>query len=352
MANTYSGDTQVQSGTLNLSQTAGVDAIQGQLIIGGEGQSATVRYFNDSQILHSQSVSVFEQGLLDLNDRNDGFATLNLRGGAVTTGTGILTLNNSVTSGANSVNTFASVETSTIDGRLQLDAYENRFMIQNGAAAVDLDISASVSGSGIMRIDGGGTVRMSGSEASTQTGEVIIDAGTLILARDSNVTAIASNQVTVNSGGELVLASSEQLSSGTNLTLGGGSLKIGGDITETLGTLTLTANSIIDFGGGDGILNFDDFIFSDGTNDFDLTIVNWSGSLQGGGADQIFFGTTLSDAQLARINFNPEASRLLPSGEVVPIPEPSTYFAGAMILSFLGWRERKRIRRWYRAFRK
>ncbi|MCC5834584.1 MAG: autotransporter-associated beta strand repeat-containing protein [Opitutales bacterium] len=346
-ANTYSGATRVQSGILNLAQSSGVDAMQGALFIGGEGQNATVRHFSDNQIPAWQTVNVFEQGLLDLNDRNDAIATLNLRAGTVTTGTGTLSLDES----GNALNTFASAISSTISGNLSLNAYEHTFTIENGAAAVDLDISASVSGSGIMRIDGGGTVRMSGSEASTQTGEVIIDAGTLILARDSNVTAINSNQVTVNSGGELVLASSEQLSSGTNLTLGGGSLKIGGNITETLGTLTLTANSTIDFGGGDGILNFDDFIFSDGTNDFDLTIVNWSGSFEGGGADQIFFGTTLSDAQLARINFNPDASRLLPGGEVVPIPEPSTYFAGAMILSFLGWRERKRIRRWIRAFR-
>lgn len=346
-AKTYSGDTEVRSGTLNLAHNAGVNAIQGHLIIGGEGQDATVRFQNDSQILHSQTVSVFEQGLLDLNDYNDGFATLNLRAGTVTTGEGTLDLNNSVTSPANSVNVLASSETSSIAGRLNLGAYENRFVIENGAADIDLDISAAISGTGIMRINGGGTVRMSGSEASTQSGEVIIDAGTLILSRTPQVTAIASSSVTVNSGGELVLAASEQLSSSTNLTLGGGTLKIGGNITETLATLTLTADSIIDFGGGDGILNFDDFIFSNGVDDFTLTITNWGGDLQGGGADRIFFGTTLSDAQLARINFNPDASRLLPSGEVVPIPEPSTYFAGALILAFLGWRERRRLHSWY-----
>ncbi|MDB6016814.1 MAG: lipolytic protein family, partial [Pedosphaera sp.] len=64
-----------------------------------------------------------------------------------------------------------------------------------------------------------------------------------------------------------------------------------------------------------------------------LSILNWSGSTNGGGSDQLFFGTNASGltlAQLAQIRFvNPAGfppgtnfARILATGEVVPTVQP------------------------------
>ncbi len=194
---------------------------------------------------------------------------------------------------------------------------------------------------------GSGTTTLSGSEANTYTGPTVIENGVFRLEKDANVTAVAGN-VTVNTGGTLLLASTEQIVDTANITLGGGTIQIGGNITETMNNLTLTADSVIDFGGGDGILEFNDFIFSDGTDDYTLTVRNWTGNIGvngGGGPDQLVFGTELTENQLAQIRFEGyDPSIQLDDLEVVPIPEPGAVAAGVGLLGLLGWRERRRLR--------
>ena len=66
------------------------------------------------------------------------------------------------------------------------------------------------------------------------------------------------------------------------------------------------------------------------TWDGTLTILNWSGSVSGGGTDQLFVGTSaggLTSTQLAKIvTPTGQTARQLASGEVVLLPK------GAMIL--------------------
>ena len=57
-------------------------------------------------------------------------------------------------------------------------------------------------------------------------------------------------------GGTLLLGASNVLNDAASVTLGGGTLATGG-FSETLGALTLTANSTIDFGAGNtSVLSF------------------------------------------------------------------------------------------------
>lgn len=214
--------------------------------------------------------------------------------------------------------------------------------------ANDFTMSGSIAGdsTATLTLSGDGTTTFSGSTANTFAGDIIIDAGTLLLAKDDNITSVVGN-ITVNNGGTLELGATQQLANTSDVTLGGGTLRVAANLTETMGSLTLTANSVIDFGGGEGILNFDSFV----SNDYTLTIINWAGDIDfGNGSDQIYFGSTLTAYQLSKINFSPIPSRQLQDGEVVPIPEPSTYFAGALILGFLGWRERRRIKELWQRF--
>jgi hypothetical protein len=120
---------------------------------------------------------------------------------------------------------------------------------------------------------------------------------------------------------------------------------LGGSITiqnssQQLGRLTLEADSIINLAGSSAVLRFAD----SHTNSWQsqlfgvvphLLIYNWNGSANGGGPDQLIFGTSssaLTASQVAQIQFvNPtgfapgtNSARILSTGEVVPDQGSST----------------------------
>src|SRR5205823_2428327 len=68
-ANTYTGLTQVDAGTLALNKTAGVDAMRGPLTI-GDGATATqalVKWLASNQLPDNTAVTVNNNGTLNLN---------------------------------------------------------------------------------------------------------------------------------------------------------------------------------------------------------------------------------------------------------------------------------------------
>jgi hypothetical protein len=79
-------------------------------------------------------------------------------------------------------------------------------------------------------------------------------------------------------------------------------------------------------------------------------VTNWNGSANGGGSDQLLFGNNssgLTPAQLSQIVFvNPAGSpagnypaNILPSGEVVPLPNPLfswQMMKGQLVMSWAG----------------
>jgi fibronectin-binding autotransporter adhesin len=141
--------------------------------------------------------------------------------------------------------------------------------------------------------------------------------------------------------GALELGASNRIADGSNLVLNGGTFVTGG-FDETLGTLTLSANSIIDLGSGDS-----DVIFSNSSAivwgaSVSLTIVNYTE-----GADSIFFGIDgLSNDQLSKITINGLAAELENGYLIASIPEPSTYalLAGAGGLLIAGARRHRKSR--------
>ena len=115
-----------------------------------------------------------------------------------------------------------------------------------------------------------------------------------------------------------------------------------------MGTLTLSTDSEIDLGlTGNSQLVFADSENETWQNGTTLTLTNWNAS------DEVRFGNDssgLSTTQLSQIVFlNPEGrdagiyrARMLPTGEIVPVPEPATIIGCACLLIAAGIYEIRR----------
>ncbi len=196
-------------------------------------------------------------------------------------------------------------------------------------------------------------------DAEIRNGDLIGNGGSFSLTADTiTINANTGFEVTVEAdldattldiqSGTLVFAENGGIANGTNVVLSGGNLSTGTftmGSSDVLGTLTLSAASTLDLGNGSTRINFADSkaeSWVGSTNYWDIE--NWSGdAINGGGTDQIFFGSddsALNAIQIAQIRFiNPDGfgpgiyeAQLLPTGELVPVvPEPSTYLGGALL---------------------
>jgi len=179
---------------------------------------------------------------------------------------------------------------------------------------------------------GPGTLVLSGTGANTYgsaNGITTVSGGTLQPSKTAGVAAVANGSLTLNPGGTLLLGAANQIGDAIPMILAGGTFQTAG-FSEQLGTLKVTANSVIDLGAGAGVLQFaasSAVAWAGGTA---LTVSNWNGSVSGGGAEQLIFGASsagLSAGQVAQIGFvNPAgfpagtyAAVILGTGEVVPL---------------------------------
>lgn len=211
----------------------------------------------------------------------------------------------------------------------------------------NITINADSGDTEIASISGTESIENIGTLTKTGVGTTTIN---------SSVNNIQADNILIN-GGTLLNGASDQIENETPMELAGAEWSTGG-FDEVLGTLTLSDTSTIDLGNGDSVVNFADSSSEGWTGDTIAYVENWTGSVSGGGTDQLIFGSTnaaLTQGQLNQIVFvNPAgfapgwySAQILSTGEVVPlnpVPEPSTYAFGGALVSFLLWRERKRLR--------
>ncbi|MFM8365313.1 MAG: hypothetical protein ACKOAS_09210, partial [Verrucomicrobiota bacterium] len=162
----------------------------------------------------------------------------------------------------------------------------------------------------------------------------------------------STSGITVNSGGSLLFSANNAVNDSAAITLAGGTLAMGGSgISDTVGTLTLSTDSVIDLGNASGARSLyfaaSDLISWTGT----LSIWNWNGTNMygtsyGSGDRQIFFGNSasgLNQTQLNSISFYSGSGTgfigtgfIRSTGEIAAVPEPEVYATAVLLLLGLG----------------
>jgi autotransporter-associated beta strand protein len=230
-------------------------------------------------------------------------------------------------------------------------------------ASGSLNLGGVIRGAAGVTKTGKFTLTLSG--ASTYTGATTVSAGTLEIAGGTakKPTLGGTSNLAIESGGTLLFSgkggTNNKVAAGTAVTMGSGkgggvaTLNTGGlkGLDQAFGVLTLTANSVIDFGAlasGSQTLRF--AASNAKWTGLTLSIWNWTA-----GVDHLYFGTSASglDAgQLSQVVFYGGSGTgflgmagVVANGELSPIPEPSTVFALVGLCGVIGWRERKRLRR-------
>ena len=235
--------------------------------------------------------------------------------------------------------------------------------VNNAAFDVDsgdtLTLSGSVGGSGGVTKNGSGALVLSGSNSNS--GATTVNAGTL---QANHASALGSNNTIAVNGGSLLVTANNALSgknitfNSTSTTLAG--LAFSGNYNGSIGTLTLSSNSIIDLGDGNSVVAH--FAAIAGLDNFILKIYNWSGTTLWGGSnrdntDQIYVTADLNDTELSRISFYSDFGnsflgngyQLSGSGfynhQIIPVPEPETWATAVLLLSGLAvayWKRKSR----------
>jgi len=280
-------------------------------------------------------------GSLTVDDGNNYTLSGNPLTFSVSTGSAALTINNSNGNGAHTINSALTLASS-------LNISQN--------SAGTLTLGGTISGAQGITKTGAGILQFTGASANTYTGPTTVSGGTFSLNKSSG-NAIAVGSITVNTGGTLLLAGANQIGDTVAMTLNGGVFSTAGH-NETLGALTLSANSTLDLGASSSTVNFANSAGSSWNSLALLTLQNWTS-----GSDHLFFGSAasaLTASQISDIRFvNPVGygpgvylATILSSGEIVPkIPEPTTLTTTALLLAALGYRERQFIRRIVSRFR-
>ncbi len=269
--NTFSGGTTVDNGTLTLSNGGAAGAIRGTLTV---NSGATVTTTAGDALGYNVGTKVntlnIIGGTLTHNSASNltlSSATVNMTGGTLqSTGAGVIDIYDAQALGGGNpdsntaINTLANSTTATIAGKLRLrqgdnDATGTVFNVANGAATIDLEVSAIMEdgpfqgAASAVQKTGAGTMLLSSN--NTYTGTTTIKGGTLKL---NSSTAIAnSSTITVGdtgSSGAVLDVTAAGLTVGSTQTLGG--------IGTILATgRTVTASGTISAGNSVGILSID-----------------------------------------------------------------------------------------------
>jgi fibronectin-binding autotransporter adhesin len=366
-ANTYSGNTTLSSGTLNINNA------------GSGGTSSAIG--TGAFTINGGTIDNTTSGAITLTTNNaitlganftfGGTQNLNLGTGAITNaGNRTITLNgtnSTLTFGGTMTNSSGANQITTVNGAgntLVLGGYtlsnsgSNRTDTINGSGNVTITgvvASGSTSVSGLT-YGGSGVLTLSGP--NTYGGVTTVNSGTLLVNGNSSS---ATGNVSVNNSGTTLGGTG---TIGGPVTVGSGAKLLGGTGSAASGTLTLgggltlSSGSIIELAlGASGAhstlarTGISGWIFA-GNQAF--TFINLGA--QPGNYYNIITGLASdpnSEANWTITNAGWIGSFSYGSGDisltVTAVPEPATWIAGAFALGAVGWTQR---RRFFRALRR
>jgi hypothetical protein len=359
---TYTGTTTINDGALVFGANQSLGAIAGAGNINLSAFSLTTNSSADTVF----SGVISGTGAFSKN----GIGTLTLSGnsifsGGITLNTGTLVLGHANAAGSGTITQSSGgslltlATTGTISnamsvynvGATQSATLSGPITVSNASFDVEigdtLTISGNIAGSGGVTKNGAGALILSGSNSYASA--TTVNAGTLQAA---SANALGANSTVTVNGGSFLVTADDALESHdiilNSTATGNGtaaSLVFSGTYNGTVGALTLSKDSILDLGTGSVAAVFSNLVMSV----YNLQIYNWTGTtLWGGGngnnTDQIYFNRTLTNSELDRISFYSSLDNnsflgtayQFDSGsfanEIIPVPEPSTYIAGLILL--------------------
>ncbi|MCF7784866.1 MAG: autotransporter-associated beta strand repeat-containing protein [Prosthecobacter sp.] len=228
-ANTFTGTSSVNAGELDLSKTAGVDAIAGNITIGDGTTGAILKLINSDQIADT-SILTFKgsgasAGIFRLNNKNETIGGL-----SSTSGAGIVE------------NESGSASTATLTVNVATGSQTYSGALRNGdGTGTDGTLAFTKSGAGTQVLTG----------TNTYSGATTVSAGMLQVGSSGSGTT-GTGAVTVQDGGTLLGTGFIQ---GSSFTASSGAIVQAGDGTaqDNYGTLTfkpVSGSGAIDFQSG------------------------------------------------------------------------------------------------------
>ncbi|HSU54459.1 MAG TPA: autotransporter-associated beta strand repeat-containing protein, partial [Candidatus Dormibacteraeota bacterium] len=286
--NTYSGDTVVNTGTLELSKTvATAGIVNGTLTIGddlGGADTDIVREMGPNQINSSVPITINSSGLLDLNDFSDAIGPITFSGGHLSSGTGTATLTGAITANANANNL------ARMDGKVSI-ASTRSFNIAQGSWSPDLRVAATVSGAGgIIKLGDG---EMSLTASNNYTGLTTVSNGFLRL-EDSSALGSTNTGTVVTSNAVLALMFGIHIGLEPLTASGPGQSGFFGALSSSFGsnswdgTITLGSNTTFSVTDTNDFLNLAGAITGTG----DLTKIGPGTFLMSGATANTYSGST------------------------------------------------------------
>jgi autotransporter-associated beta strand protein len=352
-ANTYTGATTISAGTLQIGSGGSTGSLSTSSAITNNGtlvfsRNNTITQGTDfaSVIAGTGNVIKGGSGTLVLSGANTyagattiSAGTLTVSGGSAIEDTGAV----SVSSGA-VFNLIASETIGSIAGAGNVTLGANT--LTTGSDNSSTTLSGVLSGaSGALTKDGTGTLTLSG--ANTYTGTTTVNSGTLTAAAAG--AAGGTSQVVLNEGGSVLVTADNAVNDSAAINLNGGRMALSGNFNETVGLLTLSANSTLDFSGFGGTLRFGGIgSWATGAN---LAIWNWSGTTQYGTqvnnyanpSNLVFTNNSTLTSNLANISFYSDSGNSFVGNgfdrgfsgggtEIIAVPEPGSYVTALMLL--------------------